>query len=84
MKQVVQNFKTGVLSVDEVPAPQLSENMILVENKFSLISSGTEKSTVKVGKANLLNKARQRPDLVTQVLKNIKKEGLKSTFDKVN
>ena len=83
MKQLIQNFKTGELYVDEVPLPSISEGMILVENKFSLISSGTEKGTVKVGKASLLGKAKQRPDLVAQVLQNIKKEGLSATFNKV-
>lgn len=83
MKQVIQNFKTGELYVDEVPLPSISEGMVLVENKFSLISAGTERGTVKVGKASLIGKAKQRPDLVAQVLQNIKKEGLKATLDKV-
>lgn len=83
MKQVIQNFKTGELFVDEVPLPSISKGMVLVENKFSLISAGTERSTVSVGKANLYGKAKQRPDLVAQVLQNIKKEGLKATLDKV-
>lgn len=83
MKQVIQNFKTGELYVDEVPKPAISDRMVLVENKFSLISAGTERGTVKVGKANLIGKAKQRPDLVAQVLQNIKKEGLKATLDKV-
>lgn len=83
MKQVIQNFKTGELYVDEVPKPSISDRMVLIENKFSLISAGTERGTVKVGKANLIGKAKQRPDLVAQVLQNIKKEGLKATLDKV-
>jgi len=83
MKQVIQNFKTGKLFVDEVPRPSISKGMVLVENKYSLISAGTERGTVKVGKASLLGKAKQRPDLVAQVLQNIKKEGLKATVDKV-
>lgn len=83
MKQVIQNFKTGKLYVDEVPVPSLSKGMVLVENKFSLISAGTERSTVKVGKASLIGKAKQRPDLVAQVFQNIKKEGLKATLEKV-
>ena len=83
MKQVIQNFKTGELFVDDVPMPSISKGMVLVENKFSLISAGTERGTVKVGKATLLGKAKQRPDLVAQVLQNIKKEGLKATVDKV-
>ena len=83
MKQVIQNFKTGELYVDEVPLPALSTGMVLVENRFSLISAGTERSTVKTAKANLLGKARQRPDLVAQVLQNIRKEGWKATLEKV-
>jgi predicted dehydrogenase/threonine dehydrogenase-like Zn-dependent dehydrogenase len=83
MKQVIQNFKTGELSIEEVPLPSLSKGTVLVENKFSLISAGTERSTLKVAKANLLNKAKQRPDLVAQVIQNIKKEGLKATLEKV-
>jgi len=83
MKQVIQNFKTGELYVDEVPLPALAEGMVLVENRFSLISAGTERSTVKTAKASLLGKARQRPDLVAQVLQNIRKEGLKATLEKV-
>ena len=83
MKQVIQNFKTGELYVDEVPLPALAGGMVLVENRFSLISAGTERSTVKTAKANLLGKARQRPDLVAQVLQNIRKEGLKATLEKV-
>ncbi len=83
MKQVIQNFKTGELYVDDVPPPSLAEGMVLVENHFSLISAGTERSTVKVAQANLLNKAKQRPDLVAQVLQNIKKEGLSATIKKV-
>jgi polar amino acid transport system substrate-binding protein len=83
VNQLIQNFKTGKLYVDEVPLPSISEGMVLVENHYSLISSGTEKGTVKVAKANLLGKAKQRPDLVAQVLQNIKKEGLSATINKV-
>jgi len=83
MKQLIQNFKTGELYIDDLPVPALSEGMVLVENEFSLISAGTERSTVKVAQAGLLGKARQRPDLVAQVMQNIKKEGLSATLSKV-
>ncbi len=83
MKQLIQNFKSGDLFVDEVPLPSLSEGYVLVANHFSLISAGTEKSTVSTGQASLLGKARKRPDLVKQVIQNYKKEGLKATLDKV-
>lgn len=83
MKQLIQNFKTGDLYVDEVPLPGIKEGMVLVENQFSLISAGTERGTVKVAQSNLLGKAMQRPDLVAQVLQNVKKEGLAATINKV-
>jgi polar amino acid transport system substrate-binding protein len=83
MKQLIQNFKTGELYVDEIPAPAISDGMVLVENEFSLISSGTERGTVKVAQAGLIGKARQRPDLVAQVLQNIKREGIAATLTKV-
>jgi polar amino acid transport system substrate-binding protein len=83
MKQLIQNFKSGELYVDDVPVPSISDGFVLVENKFSLISSGTERGTVKVAQASLLGKARQRPDLVAQVLNNIRKEGLAATLRKV-
>lgn len=83
MKQVIQNFKSGELYVGDVPVPSLQDKFVLVENKFSLISAGTERGTVGMGKASLLGKAKKRPDLVKQVLASVKKEGIKATFDKV-
>lgn len=83
MKQLIQNFKSGELYVDDVPQPTISRGKVLVENSFSLISAGTERSTVKVAKAGLIGKAKQRPDLVAQVVQNIRKEGLQATWDKV-
>ena len=83
MKQLIQNFKTGELYVNEVPPPSLSEGYVLVENRFSLISAGTERGTVKVAQANIIGKAKQRPDLVAQVIQNLKKEGLQATINKV-
>ena len=56
---------------------------MLVENKFSLISAGTERSTVTVGQASLVGKAKLRPDLVKQVFQNVRKEGLLATIAKV-
>jgi polar amino acid transport system substrate-binding protein len=83
MKQLIQNFKTGELYVDEIPMPGISSGIVLVENEYSLISAGTERGTVKVAQASLIGKAKQRPDLVVQVLQNIKKEGLAATISKV-
>ncbi|MGC8893096.1 MAG: bi-domain-containing oxidoreductase [Candidatus Saccharicenans sp.] len=83
MKQVIQDFKTGKLYVGEVPAPVIKSGYVLVRNRFSLISAGTERMTVSAARASLLGKARQRPDLVKMVIENLKKEGLSETLKKV-
>jgi len=83
MKQVIQNFKTGELSVAQVPPPALARGFVLVRNHFSLISAGTERSIVSTAQASLLGKARQRPDLVKQVLDSFRKDGFTETLKRV-
>jgi polar amino acid transport system substrate-binding protein len=83
MKQLVQNYRTGELSLDEVPEPTLRPGGVLVRTAFSLISAGTEKSIVETAKSSLVGKARNRPDLVRQVYDTFKREGFRATYEKV-
>lgn len=83
MKQVVQNFRTGELKVEELPPPALRPGGVLVRTAYSLISAGTERSIVETAQSSLIGKARGRPDLVRQVLDTFKREGLRSTYEKV-
>ena len=79
MKQIIQNYKTGILSIENVPSPSVSDDTLIVKNSYSLISSGTERSTVNIAKKNLIEKAAERPDLVKKVIDQVKKEGLAQT-----
>lgn len=83
MKQLIQSFKTGELGLFEVPAPVCGENGALVQTSVSLVSAGTEKMLVDFAKKSMLAKAKDRPDLVKQVLDKMKKEGVKNTLEKV-
>lgn len=83
MKQVIQSFKTGALSVDDVPAPQLPRGNILVHTRASLVSAGTERMVVDFAEKNLLQKARSRPDLVRQTLDKVRREGILTTIEAV-
>ena len=83
MKQLIQSFKTGELGLFEVPAPVCGENGALVQTTVSLVSAGTEKMLVDFAKKSLLAKAKDRPDLVKQVVGKMKKEGVKNTLEKV-
>src|SRR4051812_36950253 len=83
MKQVVQNFRTGELKVEELPPPALRPGGVLVRTAYSLISAGTERMVVETAQSSLVGKARSRPDLVRQVFDTFKREGLRSTYEKV-
>jgi polar amino acid transport system substrate-binding protein len=84
LKQLVQNFKTGIVYLEEVPIPALKSGCLLVRNMASLISSGTEGGTVRLGKMSLLGKARSRPEQIKKVLQAVRTEGLMATIDAVN
>ncbi len=83
MKQVIQNFRSGVLKVDDVPAPLVKRGGVLVRNVASLISAGTEKMAVDLAQRSLVGKAKERPDLVKQVLGKLRRDGLMSTLNTV-
>ncbi|HKP87543.1 MAG TPA: bi-domain-containing oxidoreductase [Blastocatellia bacterium] len=83
MKQVVQNYRTGELKVEELPPPALRPGGVLVRTAYSLISPGTERTIVETAQSSLVGKARSRPDLVRQVFDTFKREGLRSTYEKV-
>ncbi len=71
------------MKVAEVPAPAFGSGELLVATRVSLISSGTERQLMQLAKSSLVGKAAARPDLVRRVLVNVKKEGVRPTFDKV-
>ena len=83
MKQLIQSFKTGELGLFDVPAPVCEINGALVQTTVSLVSAGTEKMLVDFAKKSMLAKAKDRPDLVKQVIDKMKKEGVKNTLEKV-
>ncbi len=83
MKQVEQNYRTGVLRVIDAPAPGAAPGSALVRSRVSLISAGTEKQIVDLARSSLAGKAMARPDLVRQVLRKVKSEGLAAVARKV-
>ncbi len=83
MKQIIQNLKTGETCLEEIPVPVPGTGEILIRTTHSLVSLGTEKMLVEFSKANLIQKARQQPDKVKQVLDKIKSDGLLPTVETV-
>ena len=71
MKQILQNLKDGSTELAEVPCPRLAPGHLLLRTTRTLISAGTERMLVDFGKANPLEKARQQPDKVRQLLAGV-------------
>ena len=61
----------------------MKSGYVLIKTTRSLVSLGTERMLVEFGKANLIDKARQQPDKVKQVLDKIKTDGLQPTLEAV-
>jgi len=83
LKQIIQDLKSGETILEEVPVPEIRKGAVLIKTHRSLVSLGTEKMLVQFGKAGWIEKARQQPDRVKQVLEKIKTDGLKPTMEAV-
>lgn len=83
MLQVIQNYRTGVLEVAEVPAPGVQPGRLVIRTARSVVSAGTERHLVEVGRKSLLGKALARPDLVRRVLRKVRTDGVAETLQQV-
>jgi predicted dehydrogenase/threonine dehydrogenase-like Zn-dependent dehydrogenase len=83
MKQILQDMSSGETIVVTAPAPTVSRDHVLVHTTVSLISAGTERMLVDFGRASLIDKARQQPDKVKQVLAKVQTDGLATTLEAV-
>lgn len=80
MHQLTQKLKTGNIRISEVPLPVIESGQILVRNHYSLISAGTEGSTVRTARKGYIGKAKERPEQVKQVFQLFKTQGPVQTF----
>tara|TARA_B100001057_G_C22859309_1_gene953859 strand:+ start:770 stop:2917 length:2148 start_codon:yes stop_codon:yes gene_type:complete len=80
MQQLTQKLGSGNMVIQEIPYPQVGKGMIIVKNHYSIISAGTEGSTVKAARKNLIGKAKERPQQLKQVIDTLKKQGPIQTY----
>ena len=83
MKQVLQNLKEGATVVADVPCPRARPGELLIQSRVSLVSAGTERMLVEFGRAGFIDKARQQPEKVKQVLHKVRTDGVLSTWEAV-
>ena len=68
MRQIVQDLKSGNTILVNVPVAVEKSGSVLIKTTKTLVSLGTEKMLVDFGKANLIQKAKQQPDKVKEVI----------------
>jgi predicted dehydrogenase/threonine dehydrogenase-like Zn-dependent dehydrogenase len=86
MKQVVRRVidRKGKIRVEEVPSPRCGTNDVLIDVRFSVISSGTEMSTLNKTFPELVKQTLKDP-WMRQAVKNILASGgVAGTLDRVH
>jgi threonine dehydrogenase-like Zn-dependent dehydrogenase len=84
MKQILQDVRSGITSVKEIPDPLALPGQVLIAEICSAISAGTERYVVDLARKSLLGKARQRPQDVKRVLQKMRSEGVRTTLTQVS
>jgi predicted dehydrogenase len=79
MKHLLQDLANGQTMLADVPVPVATPGTVVIRTTRSLISVGTERMLIEFGKASLLQKARQQPERVLQVLEKVRTDGLVAT-----
>ncbi len=83
MRNLQQSLTSGNVSLVPQPYPAPSRRHLAIQTRNSLISLGTERMLVSFGQANLIQKAKQQPDKVKQVIEKVKTDGLAPTMQSV-
>ena len=83
MKQLLQSLSNGDRDLLDLPSPAVGRGHLLIRSTCSLVSAGTERMLVEFGKANWLDKARQQPDKVKDVIDKARSDGFFQTLDAV-
>ena len=83
MRAILEDVRSGEVSSEEVPQPELRPGGILLRTAFSAISTGTELAHREQVEKSLLGKALARPDLVRQVVDFARTAGIKAAYQRV-
>lgn len=87
MKQLFMKknpMSSADLVIEEVPVPKCGNGGVLLKNGYSLISAGTETSSVKRNMKDMVVKVMSDPELRDSLKDMIFKDGILKTADRVN
>jgi predicted dehydrogenase/threonine dehydrogenase-like Zn-dependent dehydrogenase len=83
MRQVLQELGSGKTVLAEVPEPGASPGSLRILTRCSLISAGTERMLIEFGRAGWVDRARQQPERVRQVMDKVRTDGIAATVEAV-
>jgi predicted dehydrogenase/threonine dehydrogenase-like Zn-dependent dehydrogenase len=81
MKQILARH--GTIMINEVPAPLVGENSILVQVYYSCISAGTEVASIASSGQTLFQKVISQPEKAQKAIEEMGKIGLGRTIQKI-
>jgi len=76
-------FRAAKVGAQEVPAPSCGASSVLLANRHSLISAGTESTAVRSSKRDMVVKALRDPDIRQSVVDMLVQDGVGKTADRV-
>jgi len=83
MKQITQKLIDGKMEIVDVPYPIAQKGHLVIKNHYSVISAGTEGSTVKAARKGYIGKAKEKPQQVKLVLDSLRTQGPTQTYRSV-
>ena len=83
MIHLLQSLADGSTQLVDVPVPAATGASLVVESRASVVSAGTERMLVDFGRAGWLEKARQQPEKVRQVIDKMRTDGIGPTLGAV-
>lgn len=82
MKQILINTKEGKVQLENVPAPLCKDDGVLIQVRYSLISTGTELASFKTSES-YLHKAVRDKDFRKKAVDFVKSQGIKKSLDMI-
>ncbi len=75
MKQLLLDLKNGNIFISSIPKPNNKKTGIIIKTSYSIISAGTELSTIQLANDSYINKAKKKPEMVKKLFEISKKQG---------
>jgi hypothetical protein len=83
MNKVYLGNRRGII-VETVPEPMVGDNEVLVENAYSLISTGTELHTIqKASQGGIMAQIRRPADVAGKIMRKVNESGVKGFVERM-